>query len=59
MAPFKVHRVDTIDIRRETLDDALLDFLMQGLNPEGSKPKSMPTLLLYDGDLFDDVPVLH
>lgn len=49
MAAFKAKDVDIIDIRRETLDDSILETMMKCLNPDNGQQKTIPTLLLYDG----------
>lgn len=49
MAAFKANGVEIIDIQREKLDESLVETMMQCLDPENGKEKSMPTLLLYDG----------
>ena len=49
MAAIKARGVEFLDIRRETLDNALLEMLLKGLHPDDNNPKSLPTLLLYDG----------
>jgi hypothetical protein len=38
-----------VDIRREELDESLLKLVLQSLDPEDTGPRSLPTLLLYDG----------
>lgn len=40
--------VKMYDIRSDKSEASLLDMLKQGLS---SKPKTIPTLLLYDGEL--------
>ena len=53
MAAFKAHGVEFIDVRRETLDDTILETVRKGLHPVDGKAKSLPSLLLYDGIHLD------
>lgn len=41
-------KVNMFDIRSDKSGASLLDMIKQGLN---SEPKTLPTLLLYDGNL--------
>jgi len=50
-----------IDIRRSTIDNSILDDLLQMLQPSDGQEKRMPTLLLYDEAglrLFEDITYL-
>jgi hypothetical protein len=51
MAPSKTRNVGILDIRRDKLEESLLQTIIQGLSPENGSARSMPTLLLYDGTL--------
>ncbi len=46
---FSQYYVDIIDIRREELDGSLLKLMLKCLDPDDNGPKTLPTLLLYDG----------
>lgn len=41
---------DIIDIRREELDESLLKLMLKCLGPVDNGLKTLPTLLLYDGE---------
>lgn len=43
------HHVDVIDIRREELDGSLLKVMLKCLDPDDNGPRTLPSLLLYDG----------
>ena len=38
-----------IDIRREELDESLLKLVLTCLDSDSNGPRTLPTLLLYDG----------
>jgi len=38
-----------VDIRTDKTEKSLLDITRQSLSPKDGSPKTMPTLLLYDG----------
>jgi hypothetical protein len=42
-------QADIIDIRREELDESLLKLMLTSLDPDNKGPRTLPTLLLYDG----------
>jgi len=42
-------QADIIDIRREELDESLLKLMLTCLDPDNNGPRTLPTLLLYDG----------
>lgn len=41
--------VPILDIRRDKAGISLRDDVLRGLNPPDGVPKSLPSLLLYDG----------
>ena len=52
MAPIKHsqdRKVEFLDIRRDKKEQSLLQAISDGLNPQQNNAKSLPTLLLYDG----------
>lgn len=49
MAIHSPYRVEVIDIRRDKLDESLLQLMLKGLKPAEAEKRTLPTLLLYDG----------
>jgi hypothetical protein len=49
MAIHSPHHVDIVDIRRDKLDESLLQLMLKGLKPAEAEARQLPTLLLYDG----------
>lgn len=52
MAPSKLRQereVEFLDIRREKREQSLLQATLEGLDPNLGDARSLPTLLLYDG----------
>ena len=52
MAPSKLRQegeVEFIDIRREKREQSLLQATLEGLDTRSGDARSLPTLLLYDG----------
>lgn len=51
--------VPVLDIRSDKFEKSLLDVLRQSLKPNDDNPKTMPTLLLYDGILIPGLLELY
>ena len=49
MAIQSPHHVEIIDIRRDKLEESLVQLMLKGLKPAKAEARQLPTLLLYDG----------
>ena len=49
MAVHSPHHVELVDIRRDQIEESLLQLMLEGLKPAEPEARRMPTLLLYDG----------
>ncbi|KAJ9235084.1 hypothetical protein DTO207G8_8919 [Paecilomyces variotii] len=64
MAPaiYRPNDIDIIDIRQEELELSLGKEIVRGLNPQDGRPRSLPTILLYDTEglkLFEQITYLE
>jgi uncharacterized SAM-dependent methyltransferase len=62
LAPAPVNQVNIIDIRSDGEEFSVINALNDGLNPSNGKPRSFPTLLLYDTKglrLFEEITYLE